>query len=83
MPSTPAPPAGRDDVAAVFGPLDDEVAAEILSVGATRDELVEAQAWAASDEAMVNAGRPLPTGRVAAILEILQRIDDEGLPEDL
>lgn len=48
----------RDDVVAALGRVDDVTMAEIIASGATRQELVEAHAWVANDEPLVNAGRP-------------------------
>ena len=53
----------RDDVIKAIGEADDVAIAEIIGTGATAEELAEAQAWLANDEALINAGRPLPSGR--------------------
>ncbi|MBB3917327.1 hypothetical protein [Rhizobium fabae] len=39
-------------------------------------ELAEAFAWASNDEALMGEGRRLPTGKVAALVELLSA-DDE------
>jgi hypothetical protein len=70
----------REEVIALIGRSDDEVLTDILKMGASRSELAEARAWIENDEAMLNAGRPIPSGRVARLVEILQA-DDEDLPE--
>jgi hypothetical protein len=47
------------------------------------EELAEAQAWIANDEPLMNAGRPLATGRVRAIVDILAEFEpaeDEERP---
>jgi hypothetical protein len=41
------------------------------------DELAEAQAWIANDEPLLNAGRPLATGRVRELLDILAELDPD------
>src|SRR5262249_40640947 len=56
----------RKDATAMLGELDDVVTAKIIATGATPEELAEAHAWLANDEPLMNAGRPLPSGRVAA-----------------
>lgn len=61
----------RKDVIEALGELDDVVVADIIATGATPAELAEAHAWTTNDEALINAGRPLPTGRVARIVEII------------
>jgi len=65
----------REEVHAVLGPVDDTVVAEIIATGATRGDLAEAQAWRISDEALMNVGRPLPSGRVGRLVEIMEAMD--------
>jgi len=67
----------RKDIAALFGDLDDMVVADIIATGATAEELAEAHAWLANDELLLNAGRPLPGGRVARLVDILAAISEE------
>jgi hypothetical protein len=72
----------RDDIIRAVGPVDDMVIAEIIGTGATADELAEAQVWIANDEPLLNAGRPLASGRVRQLVDILAELepseDDEG-----
>ena len=73
----------KDDAAKAIGRVDDVTIAEIIATGATVDELAEAQAWIANDEPLLNAGRPLATGRVRELIEILAKLesdDDDGEP---
>lgn len=51
--------------------------AEIIGTGATVDELAEAQAWIANDEPLLNAGKPLATGRVRELVDILAEFDPD------
>jgi hypothetical protein len=67
----------RDDIAKVVGRADDVTIARIIGTGATVDELAEAQAWIANDEPLLNAGRPLATGRVRELLDILAEFDPD------
>jgi uncharacterized protein (DUF433 family) len=67
----------RKDVTAMLGELDDVVVAEIIATGATPEELAEAHAWLANDEPLMNAGRPLPSGRVARVVDIVAAIGEE------
>jgi hypothetical protein len=67
----------RDDVIKAVGPADDVTIAEIIGTGATADELAEAQAWIANDEPLINAGKPLPSGRVGELIEILSELEPE------
>jgi hypothetical protein len=72
----------RDDVTAAIGQADDVTIAEIIGTGATVEELAEAQAWIANDEPLLNAGKPLATGRVRELIDILSELEpdeeDEG-----
>jgi hypothetical protein len=73
----------RKDVVALFGDLDDVVVAEIIASGASAQELAEAHAWLANDEPLMNAGRPLPAGRVARVVDIIAAIGEEEAQEEL
>jgi hypothetical protein len=70
----------REEVRALIGRSDDRVATEILNIGASWAELAEARGWLENDEAMLNAGWPIPSGHVAGLVEMLQAAD-EDLPE--
>jgi hypothetical protein len=72
----------RDDVIKVIGPADDVTIAEIIGTGATVDELAEAQAWIANDEPLMNDGRPLATGRIRELVDILAEIEQSEADED-
>jgi hypothetical protein len=65
----------REDVIRTVGEIDDALIAEIIGTGATTEELAEAQAWIDNDEALMNAGRPLPKGRVGELVEILSELE--------
>jgi hypothetical protein len=72
----------RDDVIKAIGAVDDVTIAQMIATGATIDELAEAQAWLANDEPMMNSGRPLATGRVRELVDIIAELepddDDDG-----
>jgi len=74
----------RDDVIKAVGEIDDATIAEIIATGATAEELAEAQAWIDNDEPLLNAGRPLPSGRVGELVAILEELeldeDDQSGP---
>ena len=70
-------PLTRDEVVRIIGPADDRTIAQVIGTGATPEELEEAHAWAVNDEAMMNAGRPMATGRVSQLIEILERVEEE------
>ena len=67
----------RDDVARAIGRADDVTIAEIIGSGATTDELAEAQAWIVNDEPLMNAGKPLATGRVRDLIDILAALEPD------
>jgi len=72
----------RKNVTAMLGEFDDEVVAEIIATGATPEELAQAHAWLANDEPLMNAGRPLPGGRAARVIDIVAAITEEEEAED-
>jgi hypothetical protein len=71
----------REETRALIGPADDDALAEIVKLGATRAELAAAVAWIENDEAMLNEGRHIPSGRVAQIVDIIKAREEED--EDL
>lgn len=74
----------RDDAIKAVSGADDVTIAQIIGTGATVEELAEAQAWIANDEPLMNAGRPLPSGRVGELVDILNELaadEDEGEPD--
>jgi folylpolyglutamate synthase/dihydropteroate synthase len=73
----------RKDVTAMLGELDDVVVTEIIATGTTAEELAQAHAWLANDEPLMNAGRPLPSGRVARVVEIVAAISEEKAEEEI
>jgi hypothetical protein len=73
----------RNDVTTMLGELGDDVAAEIIATGATPEELAEAHAWLANDEPLMNAGGPLPSGRVARVVDIVAAINEEEEQEEI
>jgi hypothetical protein len=75
-------PLTAEEIVAVLGPIDDLAVGEILETGATTEEFASARSWLANDEAPINAGEPLASGRVARLMEILEAVDEEHLPDD-
>ena len=71
----------REDVARVVSGADDVTISQIIGTGATVDELAEAQVWLANDEPLMNDGRPLATGRVRELIDILAELE-QGEDED-
>jgi hypothetical protein len=66
----------RDEVVAAVGSVDDHLVAEILATGASAEEFALACAWLANDEAPMNTGEPLASGRVARLIELLEAADE-------
>ncbi len=67
----------RDDVLKAISQADDVTIARIIASGATVAELAEAQAWLANDEPLINAGKPLATGRARELVDILSELEPE------
>jgi hypothetical protein len=67
----------RADIIAALGAVDDITIAEIIAMRATAEELAEARAWVAADEAFMNRGRPLPAGRVGQLVRIIDKIEED------
>ena len=67
----------REDVIKAIGGVDDVTIAEMIGTGATADELAEAQAWIVNDDPLLNAGKPLPSGRVRELIDILAEIETD------
>lgn len=73
----------RDDVVNAVGAVDDVTIAQIIGINATADELAEAQAWIVNDDPLLNAGKPLATGRVRELVDILAELEpDDDEDED-
>jgi hypothetical protein len=71
----------RDDVTIAIGQVDDVTIAEIIGTGATVQELAEAKAWITNDEPLMNVGKPLATGRVRELVDILSELEPDGEDE--
>ena len=67
----------REDVARAVSGADDVTIAQIIGINATADELAEAQAWIVNDDPLLNAGRPLATGRVRELVDILAELEPD------
>ncbi|PKA42247.1 hypothetical protein [Rhizobium sullae] len=67
------------EIRAIVGPVDEVMLADILATGASAKELAEAWAWVNADEALTNEGRPLPTGRIARLIDLLDPRQENDL----
>lgn len=70
----------HDSITSILGRVDDHLAAELIGTGATSEELAEAKAWVSNDEAMINAGHHLATGRIGTLVRILMRAEEDDAP---
>ncbi len=70
-------PLTASEVEAVLGPTDEAMIAQIIATGATLADLAEAWAWINNDEALINEGRPLPTGKVAELCALLDEPEED------
>jgi len=70
-------PMTREEIVSVLGPTDETLVADILSTGASLEELREAWAWLNEDEALMGEGRPLPGTRVAELINLLDADEDD------
>lgn len=72
----------KQSIARVLGPISDSEAAELVAAGATEEELIEAHAWVTNGEALVSQMRPPPTGRIAKLIGMLDRLEGPHTTED-
>ncbi len=56
----------------IVGALDDSVIASIVALGATREEILEAQAWLTSDDYLHRELHHSLHGRAAQVFDILE-----------
>ncbi|MEZ2409069.1 hypothetical protein AB6806_19885 [Bosea sp. RCC_152_1] len=68
------------DVTTILGPIDEVLIAEIMSTGATPEDLAQAWIWLNGDEVLINEGRPLPSGKVAELVDLLSADIDDPEP---
>jgi len=67
----------RDDIIKAVGEVDDVTITQIIGTGATAEELAEAEAWIANEDALLDAGKPPPTGRVRELIDILAELETD------
>jgi hypothetical protein len=70
-------PLTANEIKSVLGPVDDTLIAELMSTGASYEDLREASGWLNSDEALMGSGRSLPGSRIAELIELLDPEADE------
>ena len=67
----------RTEVISVLGPSDETLIMDVLATGATREELAQAWAWVTNEEALMNDGHALPSGRAAELVALLAPEDED------
>lgn len=72
-------PLTAEEIRRIVGSVGDKTAADILATDPRQGELLEAVAWVHADDAMMDELRPLPSGRVGTLVEILKPV---RAPED-
>jgi hypothetical protein len=72
----------REDVIKAVGEVDDVTIAQIIGTSAAAEELAEAQAWIVNDDALLNAGKPPPSGRVRELIDILAELETDEEDEE-
>jgi hypothetical protein len=60
---------------------DQAALADILAMGVIPEELAKAQAWITNDEALINSGKALASGRLSRLVEIFTSIEDDDDPQ--
>ncbi len=70
-------PMTREEITSVLGPADETLIADILTIGASLEELREAWGWLNGDEALMGEGRPLPGTRVAKLIDLLDIYEED------
>jgi hypothetical protein len=68
-----------DEVRAIVGPMGDVVVAEIIATGIGPEELAKAYERVKRDKKTHDPGPPLEPGPYAEVVELLERLDHEGL----
>ncbi len=68
----PNAPATANEIRAIVGPCDDEIVAGVVATGATREEVLEALAWLASDDYLHRKLHHSLSGRAAAVFDVLE-----------
>jgi hypothetical protein len=70
----------EDDVVAILGPrVSDVLAAEIIAIGVTKEELKAAFDRVVKDRKAHDPGPPLEPGRFARVVDILSSVHERGM----
>lgn len=72
----------RDEIVRITGASDDARLARIEALQPSQGELLEAMQWLSNDEALIAEDRPMPAGRVAQLVDLLEEPEvDLGEPD--
>jgi hypothetical protein len=67
-----AKPATASEIREIVGPIEDEILTGILALGATREEVLEAETWLSSDDYLHRQLHHGLSGRAAEVFAILE-----------
>jgi hypothetical protein len=67
-----SPTATVQDIRDILGPVDDALIASVLALGATREEILEANTWLNSDDYMHRQLHHALRGTAAQVFDILE-----------
>lgn len=67
----------REDIEKMLGPVDSQLAAEIVRTDASAEDLAQALSWVHADEARLNDGAHMPSGVVAELVDLLEAGEDD------
>lgn len=67
----------KEAIEKMLGPVDNQLAAEIVRTDANAEDLAQALSWVHSDEARVNEGAHMPSGVVAELVDLLEAAEEE------
>lgn len=77
----PEPQLSRGRIEQIMGRLDDLKAAEILEVGASEPELLEAKRWMAGDKRTLSEDLPVRPSVVSQVCDILKSDEPDWYEE--
>jgi len=75
--ATTATSATASEIRAILGPVEDDITAKVLDIGATGAEVLEAYTWLRADDRLQRQTEHELHGRAARVFDILQA----GLPD--
>ncbi|MXN78265.1 hypothetical protein GR157_26405 [Burkholderia sp. 4701] len=70
--------ATASEIRAIVGPIEDELVAQILDVGPTSSEVLDAYTWLRADDRLEGRLERELHGKVARVFEILEQDEADG-----